>query len=144
MRIEDVMSRDVRTVSPGVVAGTARAMMDAKGTHHLVVQDGGKVVGVVSQRDLGGRNAAALLRSRTVGELMTPRPVTVGPNDTVRRAANVLRGRGIGCLPVVDDRDELVGIVTISDLLDLVGRDVEKPVVRSKRWTLKHRGPRAR
>lgn len=144
MRIEDVMSRDVRTVSPGVVAGTARTMMEAKGMHHLVVQEGGKVVGVVSQRDLGGRNAAALLRSRTVGELMTPRPVTVGPNDTVRRAANVLRGRGIGCLPVVDERDELVGIVTISDLLDLVGRDVEKPVVRSKRWTLKHRGPRAR
>lgn len=141
MRIQDVMSEGVRTVEPGATAGSARSQMEARRSHHLVVVEGAKVVGVLSQRDLGGRNAAALLRDKRVGDLMTPDPVTVAPTDTVRRAANLLRGRSIGCLPVVDGRDRLVGIVTISDLLDLIGRGVSKPVAKTRRWTLKHRGP---
>jgi acetoin utilization protein AcuB len=144
MRIEDVMTEGVRTVGPQASAAEARTLMESRGTHHLVVVDDGRVVGVVSQRDLGGRNAAAFLRDKRVSDLMSARPVTVTPEDTVRRAANVLRGRSIGCLPVVDRRERLVGIVTISDLLDLIGKDLAKPVVRSKRWTLKHRGPRGR
>ena len=47
----------------------------------------------------------------------------------------------IGCVPVLD-RDRLVGIVTTTDVLDLVGRGAERPVDQAKRWTLKHRGPR--
>ena len=38
----------------------------------------------------------------------------------------------------------LIGIVTTTDLLDLIGRGVERPVAHAKRWTLKHRGPRRR
>jgi hypothetical protein len=42
----------------------------------------------------------------------------------------------------VVDRGKLVGIVTISDLLELIGRGAEKPVTRNTRWTLRDRGPR--
>jgi CBS domain-containing protein len=71
---------------------------------------------------------------------MTRRVVTVPPATTLRKAANLMRGRSIGCL-VVADRDRIVGIVTVADLLDLIGRGVERPVASARRWTLKHRTP---
>jgi CBS domain-containing protein len=69
--------------------------------------------------------------------------VSAAPDLTVRQAANKLRGRVIGCLPVIDGK-KLTGIVTFSDLLELLGRGAVRPVERGERWTLKHRGPRRR
>jgi acetoin utilization protein AcuB len=60
---------------------------------------------------------------------------------TVRQAANLLRGRTIGCLPVVED-GAILGIVTTIDLLELIGRGAERPVPKTRRWVLKDRGPR--
>ncbi len=62
---------------------------------------------------------------------------TVEKNDTLRKAANVMRGRTIGCLPVME-RGKLVGIITISDVLRLLGQG--GGVARNaKRPTLSHR-----
>jgi acetoin utilization protein AcuB len=52
---------------------------------------------------------------------MTAPVATAAPDTTVREAANLLRGRHIGCLPIVED-GRLVGIVTVADLLDLLAR----------------------
>jgi CBS-domain-containing membrane protein len=60
----------------------------------------------------------------------------------VREAANLMRGRAVTLLPVVDHREYLIGIVTISDFLDLLGKGTVKPVVKTTRWTLRHRGVR--
>jgi acetoin utilization protein AcuB len=113
--------------------------MKAGGVHHLVVQKDRQIVGVVSERDLGGGKLAA--RAGVVADVMTENVVTADPEMTIRQAANLLRGRSIGCLPVVDE-DRAVGIVTTTDLLDLLGRGVEKPIQRSTRWTLRSRGNR--
>jgi hypothetical protein len=51
-----------------------------------------------------------------------------------------MRGRSVGCL-VVATGDSVVGIVTISDLLELIGRGLDRGVATNKRWTLKHRVP---
>ncbi len=72
---------------------------------------------------------------------MTAPAISAAPDMTIRKAANLLRGRSIGCLPVMDG-GHLVGIVTTSDLLERIGRGVERPVSRGKRWILKGRGPR--
>jgi CBS domain-containing protein len=71
---------------------------------------------------------------------MNAHAVTVEPTTTVRQAANVMRGRSIGCL-VVAESGRAIGIVTVSDLLELVGRGLDRGAVTSKRWTLKHRAP---
>jgi acetoin utilization protein AcuB len=140
MRIQDVMSSEVLTVAPGATAERAFEQMRQKDVHHLVVMDGGELVGLLSQRDAGGRRGAALRQHRTVAELMTPHVVTVRPDATIRQAANLMRGRSIGSLVVVDGR-RVAGIVTVADLLELVGRGAERPAVASRRWTLKHRTP---
>ena len=71
---------------------------------------------------------------------MTAPAATVEPATTVRQAANVMRGRSIGCLVVVK-AGRVAGIVTVSDLLELVGRGLDRGMATSKRWTLRHRTP---
>jgi CBS domain-containing protein len=108
--------------------------------HHLVVTNGKRVVGVVSDRDAGGRRGAAVRANSTVADLMTAPAVTVEPATTVRQAANLMRGRSIGCLVVVES-GRARGIVTVSDLLELVGRGLDRGTSTASRRTLAHRVP---
>ena len=140
MRVQDVMSEGVKTISPTTAAEDAWNVMRLSRIHHLVVTKGQRVVGVLSDRDAGGRRGAAVRANNAVADLMTAPAVTVEPTVTVRQAANLMRGRSIGCLVVVKSA-RVVGIVTVSDLLELVGRGLDRGTVTTKRWTLKHRAP---
>lgn len=143
MRLKEIMSSPVETATLDESADEAYDRMRLRRIHHLVVVDGKAIVGVLSERDLGGRKGASLRKGRAVADVMTEGVHTAAPTTTVREAANLLRGHVIGCIPVVE-RGKLVGMVTIADLLELIGRGAERPVAQGKRWTLKHRGPRAR
>jgi CBS domain-containing protein len=140
MRVEDLMTEPVHTVSASTSGEDAWTSMRTKGIHHLVVLEGGRAAGIISSTDLGGRRGAATRASHTVAELMTAPVISVEPSVTVRRAANMMRGRSIGCLLVTRGK-RVVGIVTTADLLELVGRGVDPEVGHTKRWTLKHRAP---
>jgi CBS domain-containing protein len=71
---------------------------------------------------------------------MSTAVATVGPDETIRRVANLMRGRTIGCVPVLDKKERLVGIVTVSDLLELLGRGIDRPLQPARRG-LHHRTP---
>lgn len=96
-----------------------RLMIGARLRHLPVVQDG-RVVGVVTERDVlrrhaeVGSQAAAL---EWVEDVMTKPPITVRATDEVATAQRIMLDRGVGCLPLLGAEDELVGIVTRSDLL---------------------------
>jgi len=143
MRLQDIMSTDIKTVSPSVTIATARNLMRLDGIHHLLILDGRRVVGVVSDRDLGGRVGArrGADAETSVADVMSEQVITAPADASIRQAANLMRGNGIGCLAVVGE-DKPIGIVTITDLLELIGRGVEKPIGRSTRPTLSKRGPR--
>lgn len=141
MRVQDVMTQRVQTVSASTAADDAWTLMRMKRIHHLVVTDGPEIAGIISDHDLGGRAGAAVRRDHTVGDLMTTPVITVEPDLPVRKAANLLRGKSIGCLVVSGSVGKVAGIVTTADLLELLGRGVERPVAVQKRWTLKHRAP---
>jgi acetoin utilization protein AcuB len=140
MRVQDVMTAGVQTIRPTASAEDAWNMMNIRGIHHLAVTDEACVLGVISAGDLGGRRGARLRRNRLVADLMTTGVVTVEPTATVRQAANLMRGRSVGCV-VVAAGEHAIGIVTISDLLELIGRGLDRGVATTKRWTLKHRVP---
>ncbi len=135
MRVSDVMSTRVDTVPPDTHVDDARELMRLRRTHHLVVLDRGALAGVVSLQDLGGRHGPP---EGTVADCMARHVVTVTPSATLRRAANLMRGQTVGSV-IVLDRGRVVGIVTVSDILDLMGRGADRGVVKVKRWTLKHR-----
>lgn len=137
MRMNEIMSAPVACIDASASGSEARNEMRVQNTHHLVVKDGRDIVGVISSRDLTGT------KDQPVAELMSAEVVTADPTTTVKKAANLLRGRTIGCLPIVD-KGRLVGIVTITDLLELLGRGAVAPRPRAQRWTLKKRGERKR
>jgi acetoin utilization protein AcuB len=140
MRVQDVMTRNVMTVSAAATADQAWMLMRAKRIHHLVVTEGRQIAGVISDRDLGGPHGATVRDTRLVSELMTENVVTIEPEVTVRKAANLLRGRSIGCLVIVRD-GRVLGVVTAADLLELIGRGTERPIAEARRRTISHRAP---
>jgi CBS domain-containing protein/ribosome-associated translation inhibitor RaiA len=117
MRLADIMTPRVVTIQASEPASAAWTRMRRRGIRHLVVTDMGDVAGVVSERDLGGRSGAAQRRGRTVGSMMTRSVVTASPDVTVRDAAELMRSKLIGSLPVMDG-EELAGIVTATDVFD--------------------------
>lgn len=134
MRLADIMTRAVRTAQRSDRLEDVRRELEQNNIHHVVVVERGAPVGVASARDLSRREGG------TIGEAMSADPVIATSKTSIKDAANLMRGHGIGCLPVVDD-GKLVGIVTTSDLLELVGRSSWKgPAGQIKpMW---RRGPR--
>ena len=100
----------------------------------------GVLPGGSSASDLGGKNGEPLRAGRHVRELMTEKLVTVTPDTTVREAANLMRGHAVNCLPVFNGRERLKGIVTVADLLELIGRGMERPTKMVERVVMKDRG----
>jgi acetoin utilization protein AcuB len=139
MRVFEIMTEAVQTVPPAMPASDAWELMRRKRIHHLVVTAGSKIVGVLSERDMGGRVGARARVGRSVAEFMTRPVVTAGRTDTVRVLANLMRGRAIGCLPVVEG-ERLLGIVTVSDLLEALGRGIDRPGKEMRRIAT-HRVP---
>ena len=136
MRMQELMKSRVESVSAETTAESARERMRTRRIRHLVVTEGSKVVGVLSERDLGARTSSSV-----VGDIMTAPAVTAGATTTVREAANLLRGRTIGCLPILEE-GKLVGIVTTTDLLELLGKGAMRPSPVGRRPNLRDRGPR--
>jgi acetoin utilization protein AcuB len=116
MRAYGAMTREVVVVSPAVSLMAARRMMQRSHVRHLPVVSGGQLLGILSDRDML-RHADEPM---TCGEAMTASPITCHPNTSVGRIAQLMLTHKIDSLPVIDDREVLVGLVTSSDLLALL------------------------
>jgi acetoin utilization protein AcuB len=110
------MTTPVLKLSPTEPASDAVALMRDEGVRHAPVVEGSTVLGIVSDRDLGGPHGGLTRKSRTVGDLMQTELVLGAPEMSVTDAVIIVRERRVGCLPVVD-AGRLCGIVTRSDLL---------------------------
>jgi acetoin utilization protein AcuB len=113
--VAEVMNRRVVTVAPDATVAEARRLLDERRIRHVPVVARGRVVGLVSDRDV--RSAARGDPERTrVADIMTRDVLTVSPAARVEEAARLMLAHRIGALPVLE-RGELVGIVTTTDLL---------------------------
>jgi CBS domain-containing protein len=143
--VSEIMQREVATLREEDQLTVADDVMRLGSVRHMPVLAGEKLVGVVSNRDLlgasltsalefGARERRAFLRSVEVREVMTRDVVSVGPDMPIAKAARILIERRIGCLPVVKGDDQLIGLVTETDLLRAAYLDDERVVdVETKR-----------
>ena len=127
------MTDDVISAASDTPIMEARDMMKQHMIRRLPVVDDGRLVGIASQGDIqeAGPSGATslsiwelnyLLARITVGEVMTPveELVAVSPDDTIEKAAMLMRKHRIGGLPVVEGEDKLVGVITESDIFDVL------------------------
>ena len=125
--VRDIMQEKVVTIGEADSLSTAEDIMRLGGVRHMPVVHGGKLVGVVSERDLlrislselnarASEERRAFLHVLEVGRAMSTPPVVVDPSATIEEAARLLAEHKIGCLPVVEGED-LVGLLTGTDVL---------------------------
>ena len=132
MRVRDVMTPDPITISPNHSIGTALARMRQGGFRRLPVVENGKLVGIITDRDLRlamnspyvmreGWYDSYLMEHLEVRSCMTPDPLTVDVDENLLDAVRLMRKHKFGGLPVLD-ADNLVGILTETDLFDYLER----------------------
>ena len=128
--VRDVMHKNVVTISASERLSTVEDIMTLGRVRHMPVVHAGKLVGVVSERDLlraslsnlaGHRDdeRRAFLHVVEIARVMSTPPIVVGPDASVGEAAHIMAVQKIGCLPVVEG-DALVGMLTETDILHLV------------------------
>lgn len=139
VRVEEIMTRAVTTVQPDApLAEVVEKLLDKDYTALPVVDETNRVLGIVSDTDLLERGEMAvglslkkavdpsLARSLiaqlrhspyTVSQIMTPEPVTVGPQAYLSEAARLMSKRGLKRLPVVDHEGHLLGVLGRLDIL---------------------------
>ena len=128
--VRDIMSTELTTLGRNDSLQLARDILTLGRIRHFPVIDEGKVVGVLSQRDLyqaslrsvmkyGEKARRVFMEGIAIKEVMTAPVITIAPHASVQEAARVMMEKKIGCLPVLEG-PKLVGIVTETDMLKLV------------------------
>lgn len=129
--VKDWMSNDVITITPDTILPDAHRLMTDKKIRRLPVVKNGRLVGIVTLGDVRGAEPSAatslsvwelnyLLAKLTIEGIMTPHPVTISPEAIIGQAARLMLEHKISGLPVVDDEQRVVGIITESDIFRMV------------------------
>ena len=117
LRCSEIMTCDVKTAAPGTSLRDAAVMMRDGDMGSIPVVDGGRLVGIVTDRDMVVRVIAKGNGAETpVSEAMTTDLVTVKPDDFVFEAIRLMGERQVRRIPVVGDNGELAGIIAIADV----------------------------
>lgn len=126
MKVVDVMTRDPMTLTPAETVGQADELMTQNRFRQIPIVVKKELVGIVTDRDVRSFLSGSLLanphdRDRAfntpIQEIMTTDPITASPDDDLQEILEVLIEEKIGGVPVVDETEGLVGIVTYVDLL---------------------------
>lgn len=132
MKVRDLMSVDPIAVSPDTTVFDARQTMVKERIRHLLVTEGQRLLGIVTDRDirlnlpsqatsLSVWEVNYLLARLTVEEVMTTGVIIIGPDQNARNAARLMLEHKIGALPVLD-AGRLIGIITETDVLRAFAR----------------------
>jgi CBS domain-containing protein len=117
--VAEIMSRSLLTVEPAATLTDAARQMDQRAVGAVLVFAEGRLVGILTERDVLRAVAAGQTESASVGDWMTRDPETIEPSDRAGHAASIMIHGGFRHLPVLDG-GEAVGIVSIRDLMRVV------------------------
>lgn len=145
MRVEEIMTKDVRSCGPGTDAASAAEIMWTRNCGSVpIVEEGGRVVGIVTDRDLflaiatGNHKAVEL----TVGETMSKDLALCSPSDDVRIALKTMAQKQLRRLPVVDEVGRLKGILSLGDIAVRADDDLSMDVLNTVRAVCDRRNRR--
>jgi len=117
MFVKDRMTPNPINVGPEEDVKNVFSLLNKHGFRQVPVVKDGKLVGIITNRDL--RVTITLDEDHLiVADVMSSNPVTISEDATVEEAAQMIRNRKFNALPVLSKRGELVGIITVTDILD--------------------------
>lgn len=134
VKVKEVMSKDLITVRPDAILKDVKSILDAENIHHIpVTTDQGDFLGIISKSDLlllldwgtklnlpaSLRKNTFLLTSNLAKDIMETNVLRIGPDDTIQKCVQIFRENYFHALPVVNESNKLVGIVTTYDLMIL-------------------------
>jgi CBS domain-containing protein len=126
LTVAEVMTPDPITLNPDDTVGQAEEILFANNIRQLPVVVGPELVGIISDRDLRSFLSGRLFSSpeerdtalnTRIDAVMSSAPMTVGPDDDLRDAIEIMIDEKIGGIPVVEEEKGLVGIITYVDVL---------------------------
>lgn len=126
MKVVDVMTKDPLTVTPTETIGQADELMNTNKIRQLPVVQGKDLIGIVTDRDIRSFLSGSLLETpeerekalnSKISDIMTTEPITLSPEDDLEETVELLIEEKIGGIPVVEESEGLVGIVTYVDVL---------------------------
>ena len=126
IKVADVMTKGPLTLSPGDTIGEADEIMADNKIRQLPVVSGRELLGIITDRDIRSFLSGSLKENFSkrenalntkVGDVMTTAPITLGPDDGLEDAVELLIEEKIGGIPVVDEPEGVVGIITYVDVL---------------------------
>ncbi len=126
--VADFMSRQLVTVNEGDDLALAESILRLGGIRHLPVVREGKLVGLLTQRDLlrsGASGGGPTARAVAARDIMTRDVTTVAPETSLAHAAHLMLRHKYGCLPVCGPEGALLGIITESDFVRFAADVVE-------------------
>lgn len=117
MKVRELMTKQPTTVEPDATLGEVATLMKQQDCGSIPVVDGGRLVGIVTDRDIVVRGIAAGVDPRTqrVSKVMSSDPVTVGPDEDVTEAEKKMADRQVRRLPVVEG-GKLIGIIVTAQI----------------------------
>jgi len=125
MTIADIMTKSVISIDASMTINESAKMMEDAKVGAIIVMEHNSPVGIVTDRDFAMKVAAhAYPITSSVKQIMSSPLFSINSNETVRTAADLMHDRKIRKLPVIDD-DNVVGIVTATDLVNLLAVCVE-------------------
>ena len=128
MTIADVMTKSVISVDASMTVNEAAKMMEDAKVGAVVVMDNNLPVGIVTERDFAVKVVAhAYQISAPIKQIMSSPLFSINSTDSVRIASDLMHDRGIRKLPVIDE-ENIVGIVTSSDIVKLLAVSTEEDV----------------
>ncbi len=134
-KVREIMTSEVVTIGMDETLEAARSVFNQRRFHHLIVIEGGKPVGVISDRDLlknispfvgvrmSERAQDIETLRRRIHQIMTRRLVAIEPDAPAAQAARSMMHHRVSCLPVIENGTTLVGIITLRDLVRWVVLD---------------------
>lgn len=129
MKVADIMTAAALTDEPDDTLAEASAKMWQQQTGSLLVMEGDKLIGIVTERDVLRSVAQGQdPKATSLRDVMTNDPVTISASTTLRGAAEIMFDKWFRHLPVVTDEGDVVGIISTRDLLRMVSAGMDEPV----------------
>ena len=119
--IEKYMTAMPHTINPNVTVKTAFEMMREYRVRHLPVQNAGKLVGILTDRDIKLASSFEGAAELTVNDVMTPDPYTVSPQAFVDHTVLQMAEHKYGCAVIAQENGKVVGVFTATDAMRVLG-----------------------